>query len=36
MVPIRDSKNPQGPALAFTSHAWSAFIDGVKAGEYDG
>ncbi|WP_331765316.1 DUF397 domain-containing protein (plasmid) [Streptomyces sp. NBC_01384] len=25
-VPVRDSKNPEGPALAIAPHAWSAFI----------
>ncbi|MFJ3900903.1 DUF397 domain-containing protein [Streptomyces sp. NPDC090025] len=29
-VPVRDSKNPHGPALVFTAAAWSAFVDGVK------
>ncbi|MCC3777638.1 DUF397 domain-containing protein [Streptomyces sp. UNOB3_S3] len=25
IVPVRDSKNPTGPALAFTPAAWAAF-----------
>ncbi|MFH8587288.1 DUF397 domain-containing protein [Streptomyces celluloflavus] len=29
-VPVRDSKNPGGPALLFPAEAWSAFISGVK------
>ncbi|WP_327689098.1 DUF397 domain-containing protein [Streptomyces tubercidicus] len=33
VVPVRDSKAPQGPALAFEPAAWSAFIAGVKGGE---
>ncbi|GHC42607.1 DUF397 domain-containing protein [Streptomyces flavofungini] len=28
-VPVRDSKNPTGPALHFPPTAWSAFIDDV-------
>jgi hypothetical protein len=31
----RDSKNPSGPALTFTAGEWSAFLAGVKAGEFD-
>jgi hypothetical protein len=34
-VGVRDSKNPQGPALTFTPEEWSAFIEGAKAGEFD-
>ncbi|GAA1350405.1 DUF397 domain-containing protein [Streptomyces beijiangensis] len=26
LVPVRDSKNPHGPALTFRAPAWSAFI----------
>ncbi|GAA3099521.1 DUF397 domain-containing protein [Streptomyces rectiviolaceus] len=28
---IRDSKNPSGPALAFTSAAWDGFVTGIKS-----
>ncbi|MFI9258945.1 DUF397 domain-containing protein [Streptomyces sioyaensis] len=28
-VPVRDSKNPEGPVLLFPAAAWSAFIGGV-------
>ncbi|AZM53963.1 DUF397 domain-containing protein [Streptomyces sp. WAC 01529] len=31
IVPVRDSKNPQGPHLIFQAAAWSAFLDEVKA-----
>jgi hypothetical protein len=31
----RDSKNPDGPVLAFTVHTWSTFIGGIKAGTHD-
>jgi hypothetical protein len=33
-VPVRDSKDPQGPALVFRAAAWAAFVAGVKAGEF--
>ncbi|GAA3119177.1 DUF397 domain-containing protein [Streptosporangium carneum] len=32
---VRDSKNPQGPKLLFTASGWSAFVEGVKLGEFD-
>lgn len=33
---VRDTKdNGTGPVLSFTQDEWSAFIDGVKAGEFD-
>ncbi|MFC0863631.1 DUF397 domain-containing protein [Sphaerimonospora cavernae] len=32
---IRDSKDPDGPVLAFTASEWDAFIGGVKDGEFD-
>lgn len=34
VVPVRDSKDPEGPALAFPTDAWSAFVAGVKADEF--
>ena len=34
-VAVRDSKNPDGPALIFTPGEWTAFIEGVKDGEAD-
>jgi hypothetical protein len=33
-VPVRDSKDPHGPALVFGAAAWSAFVAGVKAGDF--
>ncbi|MEW2158632.1 DUF397 domain-containing protein [Streptomyces sp. NPDC007189] len=30
LVPVRDSKNPDGPKLAFSAEAWSAFVSGLK------
>ena len=32
---VRDSKDPAGPVLAFTEAEWTAFLDGVRAGEFD-
>jgi hypothetical protein len=32
--PVRDSKNPQGPALVFPTPSWSAFITAVKTGHF--
>jgi hypothetical protein len=31
-VPVRDSKNPQSPALVFRPECWSAFVDEMKGG----
>ncbi|WP_405362969.1 DUF397 domain-containing protein [Kitasatospora sp. NBC_00085] len=33
-VPVRDSKDPSGPALVFPDGAWQSFIAGVRAGEF--
>jgi hypothetical protein len=35
LILMRDSKNPDGPVLAFTEDEWRAFIAGVKDGEFD-
>ncbi|MFF0008033.1 DUF397 domain-containing protein [Streptomyces tibetensis] len=29
-VPVRDSKNPDGPVLVVTRSAWSAFVRSVR------
>jgi len=34
MVPIRDSKNPTGPALSFSPVAFAVFVTAVKGGEF--
>jgi hypothetical protein len=34
-VAVRDSKNPDGPALIFTPSEWAAFIGGVRKGEFE-
>lgn len=31
---IRDSKEPNGPRLTFTPAEWTAFVAGVKAGDF--
>lgn len=33
-IPVRDSKDPHGPALVFPTPAWSTFIAAVKTGEF--
>ncbi len=33
-VPVRDSKDPEGPALLFDADAFTAFVTAVKAGEF--
>jgi hypothetical protein len=32
---VRDSKNPRGPALRFSTAEWAAFTAGVQAGAFD-
>ncbi|GGQ15914.1 DUF397 domain-containing protein [Streptomyces roseolilacinus] len=34
VVPVRDSKNPAGPALHLPAHAFASFVAGVKAGDF--
>ncbi|MFF4606658.1 DUF397 domain-containing protein [Streptomyces sp. NPDC001339] len=34
VVPVRDSKNSDGPVLTFGADAWSAFVDDAKGGEF--
>ncbi|MFH8679638.1 DUF397 domain-containing protein [Streptomyces lydicus] len=34
LVPVRDSKDPHGPALVFPAGDWSSFIRAVKGGEF--
>lgn len=33
VVPVRDSKDPDGPLLVFPSPAWRAFVRAVRSGE---
>jgi hypothetical protein len=34
VVPVRDSKDPEGPALTFRAAEFASFMAGVKAGEF--
>ncbi|MET9178218.1 DUF397 domain-containing protein [Kitasatospora aureofaciens] len=34
LVPVRDSKDPEGPVLVFPAGAWASFLSGVKGGEF--
>ena len=34
-VGVRDSKNPDGPALVFAPSEWPAFTGGVCNGDFD-
>ncbi|SHM32693.1 DUF397 domain-containing protein [Actinacidiphila paucisporea] len=34
VVPVRDSKDPQGPALVFPAAAWAAFVADVRADRF--
>ncbi|WP_411128252.1 DUF397 domain-containing protein [Streptomyces sp. x-19] len=36
LVPVRDSKDPHGPALVFPAADWSAFVGAVKGGQLTG
>ncbi|MEU4895354.1 DUF397 domain-containing protein [Streptomyces sp. NPDC044780] len=31
IVPVRDSKNPDGPVLIFSNDSWSTFIATLKS-----
>jgi hypothetical protein len=35
VVAVRDSKHPDGPALAFDPAAWQRLLDTVRAGRID-
>ncbi|MEV7598964.1 DUF397 domain-containing protein [Kitasatospora sp. NPDC089797] len=34
LAPVRDSKDPQGPALVFSAEAWRSFVAAVHGGEF--
>ncbi|SDT11504.1 protein of unknown function [Streptomyces sp. TLI_053] len=34
VVPVRDSKDPEGPALVFSASEFTAFVDAVRNGEF--
>ncbi|WP_380283693.1 DUF397 domain-containing protein [Kitasatospora purpeofusca] len=34
LMPVRDSKDPNGPALLFPASAWQSFVTAIRAGEF--
>ncbi|MFD5085422.1 DUF397 domain-containing protein [Kitasatospora sp. NPDC058201] len=34
IVPVRDSKDPSGPALVFPDEGWRSFVTALQAGEF--
>ncbi|MDH6133940.1 hypothetical protein P3T37_003339 [Kitasatospora sp. MAA4] len=34
LTPVRDSKDPHGPALLFPTSAWEAFVSATAAGVF--
>ncbi|MFJ6770546.1 DUF397 domain-containing protein [Kitasatospora sp. NPDC091257] len=34
LTPVRDSKDPHGPALVFPAEAWKSFVAAVRSGEF--
>ncbi|WP_308129996.1 DUF397 domain-containing protein [Kitasatospora aureofaciens] len=34
LVPVRDSKDPQGPVLVFPASAWVSFLSGLRVGDF--
>ncbi|MFE2410471.1 DUF397 domain-containing protein [Kitasatospora sp. NPDC059408] len=34
LLPVRDSKDVQGPTLIFPAEAWRSFLAAVRAGEF--
>jgi hypothetical protein len=34
LTPVRDSKDPEGPALAFSTDAWTSFLTALKSGHF--
>jgi hypothetical protein len=32
VIPVRDSKSPEGPALVFPARAWSLFVASLRVG----
>ena len=34
-IQVRDTKDRLGPVLTFNRQEWQAFLDGVRAGEFD-
>ncbi|MGV9267907.1 DUF397 domain-containing protein [Kitasatospora sp. NPDC003701] len=34
LIPVRDSKDPDGPVLVFPVGTWQSFVFAVRAGEF--
>ncbi|WP_406196250.1 DUF397 domain-containing protein [Kitasatospora sp. NBC_01560] len=34
VLPVRDSKDSEGPALVFRAEAWRSFVAAVRSGEF--
>ncbi|MFH9349805.1 DUF397 domain-containing protein [Kitasatospora sp. NPDC017646] len=34
VMPVRDSKDPEGPVLLFPAEAWKAFVAATASGEF--
>ncbi|MCM2429341.1 DUF397 domain-containing protein [Streptomyces sp. RKAG337] len=34
VVPVRDSKDPEGPSLVFSASSWASFVAGVQGGDF--
>ena len=34
LVPVRDSKDPHGPALVFPADGWTSFIGALNGGRF--
>ncbi|UGY94404.1 DUF397 domain-containing protein [Streptomyces gobiensis] len=34
IIPVRDSKDPSGPALVFPVDGWASFVAAVKGGNF--
>ena len=35
VIAVRDSKDPDGPALIFTPDEWRTFTAGIRGGEFE-
>ncbi len=35
MIVIGDSKNPEGPTLAYDRAEWRTFVEGIRHGDFD-
>ncbi len=35
MIVMRDSKEPRGHMLYYTTQEWQSFVSSIKAGEFD-